>query len=284
MLPIIYIIIPVFNRWHFTKACLESLYAQTYTNFKIVVVDDGSTDSTPEHIRLEYPQAQLLHTTGDLFWSATTNVGIRWALEQGAEWVLTLNNDTLCLEGYLQALVDQIPHAPNALQGSVAIEQGTGKVTYAGERHNWLTDGTVNLMHDLPVEKQIGLHRVTHFPGRGLLIPRQVIEKIGLFDEKNLPHYLADYDFTRRAHNSGIPVYVNFEARLITYPEASGEKQLRENRTLANYWQYITGMRGGANLRDFYHYSRKNCPWYLLPSYLLLGFAKRSLGYLVRGV
>jgi len=49
--PIIYIVIPVHNRLEATRECLESLRYQTYTRFSIVLIDDGSTDGTPEFIK-----------------------------------------------------------------------------------------------------------------------------------------------------------------------------------------------------------------------------------------
>jgi hypothetical protein len=51
-------------------------------------------DGTQEMIREEFSEVTLLETTGDLYWTATTNLGIKYALEQGAEYVMTLNNDT----------------------------------------------------------------------------------------------------------------------------------------------------------------------------------------------
>ena len=50
----IYIIIPVFNRWNFTVECLNSLINQTYKKFKIIVVDHGSTDGTSFNIKNEF--------------------------------------------------------------------------------------------------------------------------------------------------------------------------------------------------------------------------------------
>ncbi len=70
------------------------------------------------------------------------------------------------------------------------------------------------LLDKLPKDQQKGLHKVTHFPGRGLWIPRKVFDVLGLFDEKKFPHYYADYDFTHSAVRAGFEIYCNYDARL----------------------------------------------------------------------
>ena len=274
---IIYIILPVFNRWHFTEACLLSLEAQTDTNYKVVVVDDGSTDGTLQSIARNYTACKLLQTRGDVFWTETVNVGIAWALADGATWVMTLNNDTLCPPTFL-ANMRRLARR-EILTGAVAIEKDTEVVTYGGELHNWWTNTNTNLLDILPARAQNGLQEVSHFPGRGLLIHKDVFAKVGLFDARNFPHYYADYDFTVMSKRAGFRVFANYDARLITYPEASGDKALRKKKSWDNYKSHLFGIRGGGNLVNFTRFALKNCPWYALPSHLALGYARRLLGY-----
>src|SRR5258705_1835881 len=91
----IYIIIPVHNRKEFTRNCLYSLERQTRPCHQIIVVDDGSTDGTSEMLAKEFPGVIVLSGDGSLFWTAAINLGVRLALTLGAEYVLTLNNDTV---------------------------------------------------------------------------------------------------------------------------------------------------------------------------------------------
>ena len=247
------------------------------TNYKVVVVDDGSTDETVERMTQNHPECKLLQTRGDVFWTETVNVGIAWALADGATWVMTLNNDTLCPPNFLENMMRLA--RPEILTGAVAIEKDTEVVTYGGELHNWWTNTNTNLLDILPTTTQHGLQEVSHFPGRGLLIHKDVFARIGLFDAKNFPHYYADYDFTVVAKRSGYRVYANYDAKLITYPDASGDKALRKEKTWANYRGHLFGIRGGGNLLNFTRFALKNCPWYALPSHLLLGYARRLFGY-----
>ncbi len=278
----LFIVLPVFNRYHFTQACLESLRTQTYPHYVVIVVDDGSTDGTPGQVQRDFPEAIVLQTPGDLFWTGTVNMGIEWALDRGAKWIMTSNNDTLCPPDFLEGMAKHMHANPNALLGAVAIEQGTEIITYAGERLSWFTDTTDNLTVSVSREDWKGLHRITHFPGRGLLVPAHVFRKIGLFDTKTFPHYMADYDFTHRARRAGFPIYANFDARLITYPDESGDRRLRKKKSMENYREHLFGIRGGGNLRNFFLFTFRHCPPLLWPWYIPLGLSKRTLGYFLK--
>lgn len=278
----LHIIIPVFNRKHFTKDCLISLREQTYQHFKVVVVDDGSTDGTYEMVKNDFPEVDILRQEGDLFWTAATNIGIRYALAQGADAVMTLNNDTVALKDFLEKMSYWAQKEPDALLGAFALDFSSQKPVYGGGIINWKTDTRQDLLKSLQPKDYKGLHKVTHFPGRGLWIPRKVLEKIGLFDEKVFPHYYADYDYTHLAYRSGFKIYCNYDAKLYTYPEASGDRQNRKQKSLKSYFNHLFGIKGGGNLRNFTIYAFRNCPPIYMPGFLAIGYSKRIFGYLLK--
>jgi GT2 family glycosyltransferase len=275
----LYIVIPVFNRKEFTRACLLSLRQQTDLAFRVVVVDDGSTDGTGQMLRQEFAEVLVEEGDGNLFWTAGVNQGIRRALAEGATQVMTLNNDVLTAPDFVAQMQAVAARHPTAVLGALELDASTGRPVYGGETLDWRTNTRRDLLATLPPEQQQGLHSVTYLPGRGLLIPRLVLETIGLFDEKRLPHYLADYDYTSVARRHGFPVYCNYDARLSTYPEESGQEITRRQRSLRGYYQHLFGIRGGGNLRNFTHFSLKNCPRPYLPYFLLNGYARRLVGY-----
>jgi hypothetical protein len=77
---------------------------------------------------------------------------------------------------------------------------------FGGETFSFLTHVCRSLLDTLAPAERHGLHPVTYLPGRGLAT-------LGLFDERRLPHYLADYDFTSQARQHGFPVWAH-HARL----------------------------------------------------------------------
>ena len=275
----LYIIIPVFNRWRYTRACLESLRQQTSQAFRTVVVDDGSTDETAAALAQDFPEVEVVTGDGNLFWTAGVNAGIRRALALGATRVMTLNNDVITAPDFVAQMLAAADLHPTAVLGSLEFDANTNQVIYGGERLDFRTNTRYDLLDELPANQRLGLHPVTYLPGRGLLIPRAVIDKIGLFDEKRLPHYLADFDYTSVARRAGFPVYCNYDAKLSTYPEESGQTLTRQQRSLKGYYQHLFSIRGGGNMVNFTHFAFKNCPKPYLPYFLLNGYARRLVGY-----
>jgi GT2 family glycosyltransferase len=277
---LIYIVTPVFNRKTFTKNYLEALNQQTNKNFKVIIVDDGSTDGTDVMIEECFPDVILLKEKGNLWWAGATNVGVRYAIEQGADYVMTLNDDTVPLSDYVENMIAWSKKEPSALLGALAIDYDTCNVVYGGGNHNWKSGQTMQLLDVLSIEEQKGLHSVNFFPGRGLLIPVTVFEQVGFYDSENFPQTVADYDFTYRVISHGFKIYCNYDARIKIFPNESATNKLRDKKSLKNYYSHLFFLRGGGNLKFFTKVAIKNCPKRYLFQYLFLGVSRRMLGYL----
>lgn len=276
------IVIPVFNRKEYTRECLQSLRKQTDQRYKVIIVDDGSTDGTEAMLREEFPEVEILKGSGSLFWTAGVNMGIRHALKQDAQLIMTMNNDVVTDERMLEKMYYWHEQKPLALLGALELDANTQQPIFGGERLNWLLNTIEEVLPTLPKNDQKGLHAVTHLPGRGLLIPRAIIEKIGLFDQDRFPHYIADYDYTHTARRAGFELYVNYDAKLLTYPEESGERQIRSEKSFKNYYKHLFDLKGGGNLRDFTRFTLKNCPTPYIPLHLANGYTRRLIGYFLR--
>jgi GT2 family glycosyltransferase len=273
------IVIPVHNRKEFTRDCLLALMKQTQPADRIVVVDDGSTDGTKDMLRSEFPEVIILDGDGNLFWTAAINLGIKHALRFDSEYILTMNNDTVAFPDFIENMLSAAKEQPQSLLGALDIDARTGKPYYGGEIFNWQLSRSEFLLDTLKKEDQRGLHEVSLFPARGLLIPRIVFDKIGLFEEKQLPHYMADYDFTLMAKRNGFKVYCNYEAKLYTYPEEGGDRKIRKLKTVKNYFKHLFHIKGGGNLVNFMIYTFRNCPAQYIILALLTGFIRRIGGF-----
>jgi GT2 family glycosyltransferase len=280
-LELLLIIIPVRNRKIFTRECLLSLKNQTMKSFRIIVIDDGSTDGTGEMIKMEFPEVILLKGDGNLWWTKATNLGVKYALEKGADYILTLNDDTVAAEDYIEKMIYWAEIKKNVLLGSFAFDFDTKKPVYGGEIINWKRAKSDFLLDSLKPDEFSGLYKVSLYPGRGLLIPAKVFSDIGLYDEKNFPHYYADIDFALRASSKGFEIFCNYDSKLFVRIEESRDYQLRKNKSFKSYFLHLFGKHGGGNLKDFFIYGLKNCPLKYLPSFLIVGSIKRIFGYLL---
>jgi GT2 family glycosyltransferase len=273
------VVIPVHNRKNFTRKCLTALQSQTLRADFIIVIDDGSTDGTGEMLQQEFPEVIVLFGDGNLFWTAAINMGIQLALSLQSTYVMTLNNDTVPAHDFMEKMIYRANQNLPALLGAFDVDMITQKPYYGGEIFDWKSGSSEYLLNVLKKEEQRGLHEVSLLPARGLLIPRVVFETIGLFAEKQLPHYLADYDFTQRARKNGFKIYCNYDAILFTYPEEGGDHRIRARKTLKNYFKHLFNIKGGGNLKNFTIYAIRNCPRKDILIALLTGYVRRLGGF-----
>jgi GT2 family glycosyltransferase len=180
----------------------------------------------------------------------------------------------------MEAMIRQAIENPRALFGGVEIDSNSKKAVYGGKIIDWKLAKYKSVLDTTKRENCHGLLEVNHLPGRELLIPAEVFYKIGLFDEKNFPQTVADFDFTYRAYKSGYKVFCNYDAQVETYPDSRGGLEFREYKSLKNYYFHLFGIKGKANLGKFIRFSLKNCPRRYLVTYLLIGVSRRICGYL----
>jgi GT2 family glycosyltransferase len=110
-MPCVDIVIVNWNGCKYLGPCLDALAHQTFTDFQVWLVDNGSTDGSLELLRAQYPQVHLICNSHNRGFAAANNQGFR---ASNAKYVATLNNDTLADAGWLEALVhvlDENPHA-----------------------------------------------------------------------------------------------------------------------------------------------------------------------------
>jgi len=93
---------------------------------------------------------------------------------------------------------------------------------------------------------------------------------------------MADYDFTCQAIRKGFQVFCNYDARLYTHSNESGDKEIIRHKSLRNYYNHLFSIKGGGNLKNFTYYTLRNSPRALIPIHLIKGYSQRILGYLLK--
>jgi GT2 family glycosyltransferase len=185
--------------------CLASMSKLKYPNLEIIVSDNGSTDGTIEFVKADYPDVVLLENGRNLFWAGGNNLGIQRAIEDGADYILLLNNDIVVDPEMVGALVEVGESDPR-------IGMLGPKIYYYGDdRQLWYAGGQVSLWRG--IARHVGIRETDrgqydevvstdYITGCALMVKREVVEKIGLVD----PVYVAygeDMDWSYRARLAG---------------------------------------------------------------------------------
>lgn len=105
------VIICNWNGGSYVSRCLAALGEQTYRDFRVVVVDNASTDGSPEHIEKAFPSVQLVRAGGNLGFAGGNNIGFRHAA--GSEWVALLNPDAFAERDWLEKLMEASSRRPD---------------------------------------------------------------------------------------------------------------------------------------------------------------------------
>lgn len=184
----VYIIVLNYKNLEDTIACLASLRKITYNKYRIVVVDNDSRDGSYEYLKEQETDCCILQSGENRGYAAGNNIGIRYALEQGADYVCILNNDVEAEPDFLTKLVRYMESAPEVgMTGPVVYEFGErDKIQSAGfsicvgrgSTEPLLQGKTKTVINpDKKVEFCDGLS------GTCLLVKREVLEKAGLIPE-----------------------------------------------------------------------------------------------------
>lgn len=218
------IVIPNYNGMHFMEPCLRSLQQQNFQDFKILVVDNASTDGSLAFMEENYPDIQVLALEKNFGFSRAVNEGIRHC---DTPYVILLNNDTTVDSGYVGAMVRAIEDSPSVFSVSSKMIQ---------MYHPELLDSTGDLYTILgwgvcrgngqPVENYTKKGRIFSACAGAAIYRRKVFEKIGCFDELHFA-YLEDIDIGYRARIYG---YTNlFCPDALVYHVGSGTSGSKYN-------------------------------------------------------
>ena len=207
--PVWYPIVLSWNGREDTERCLEALAAVTEPPIQVVCVDNGSTDGSVETVRDRHPDVHLIENGRNLGFSGGCNVAIRWALSQGAEWVVLVNNDAVvapdAIAGFAAA-AEQHAEA-GMMAGKLYLADPPDRIWYAGQRFlAWLGYSGRHRGEGRRDGGRYGRTRRTDRANGALMaISRTAIDEIGLLDE-HLFAYVEDIDWSLRTRAAGFDV------------------------------------------------------------------------------
>lgn len=221
--PHVFVVIPVFNRPHFTLSCIRQLKLQSYVYLTIIVSDGGSSEENIQSVRDAHPDVIYLRSRTTLWWSGSMALGITHAFELGAtesDFILMMNNDTDIPIDYVQTLLKTSLKHKAAVGALIVDSKNHHHILDAGEQIDWSN-------YTFPVKSHVIYPEKCNFnidalPGRGSLVPISMISSAGNVDSQRFPHYLADYEFFTRIKKCGFQLCITYETSITAYIEETG--------------------------------------------------------------
>ena len=209
----VWIILVNYKNADLTIECVHSLRKAKCDDLHIIVVDNNSPDNSYECLIEKLPNEIIIKSKENNGFSAGNNIGIKYALEHNADYVMLLNNDTIIDEFMIEHLLKNtddfmvtVPKMYYYSQPEIIwyaggnINKTLGKTVHVGE--NKLDDGSYE-------ERKY----VNFATGCCIMMPKVVVEKVGLWDESYFM-YWEDVDYSLRLATAGIKILYVPKAKL----------------------------------------------------------------------
>lgn len=254
MKPTIYILLPVHNRRAITERFVKCLKVQTYTDYHLILIDDGSADGTEEMVRSEIEALTVITGSGDWWWAGSLQQGYRWLKANASstsDLVLIINDDTEFEPYFLERAI--------ALMGD---KRGTLLLAQCYNLHDrQLFDAGVYVdWRNLTFAQATTVETINCLSTRGLFLRVADFFRIGGFHPRVLPHYLSDYEFTIRAHHKGMQLSTDPSLMLWMDETATGYAQIEPEPFVPFIRKYFS-KKSSTNPLFWTVFILLACPW-----------------------
>jgi GT2 family glycosyltransferase len=207
--PSVDIIVLNWNGFRDTLECLDSLKNLSYPTYRVIVVDNASTDGSQALIRDQFPEVTLIENSENLGFTGGNNVGMRRALMDGSDYVLLLNNDTELAPDFLRFLVEA-----SESDSKIGI---AGPIIYYYDHPQiiWSAGGAINRRKGQTW--MVGLNEndqgqfghayrdVDFVTGCAMLVKMRVLKRVGFLDERFFAYY-EEVEWCERIDRAGFKI------------------------------------------------------------------------------
>ena len=207
------IVIPVYNKWEYTAACLRSL-AETpvKASFEVIVVDDGSSDGSFERLQA-IEGIRALRNEENLGFIGSCN---RAAEQARGDFIVMLNNDTQVLDGWLDALLDTFEQFPDTGLAGARLVYPDGRLQEAGGMiFNDASGWNYGRLDDASRPEYGFTREADYCSGACIALPAGLWRELGGFDPLYTPAYYEDTDLAFRVRRHGLKVRVQAAATIV---------------------------------------------------------------------
>lgn len=193
------IVIPNYNGNKYLEECIDSLYIQTYSKFRVIIIDNASTDSDYKWLD-KYENILFKRLDQNYGFDKAVNEGIKLS---NTEYIVLLNNDTVAKKDWLENLINCIKRAQKIFSVCSKMIRYDDKniIDDAGDEYNVLGWGS-KLGDGQPITSYTNTKEVFSSCAGAAIYRRSILDEIGYFDEQFFA-YMEDVDISYRAKIHG---------------------------------------------------------------------------------
>ena len=200
-----------------TKDCLKSLYLSNNASFSIIVIDNESKEKSASKLKESFPQITILPQETNLGFTGANNIGIKYGLTLGAEYIMLLNNDTIVPKNFMIPLLTTLRSNPQiaAIQPKIMFADNPNKIWSGGGIYYSFIASTKTIGYNqINTEKYSKPKCLDWLTGCCILIKAEIVSEVGLLNNQFFAYY-EDVDWSLRirklgyllAYNPSIPIY-----------------------------------------------------------------------------
>lgn len=239
---LVYAVILAWNQVDVTLECLESLLKSQYPNLRIIVMDNGSTDGTAEIVKRDYPNVDVIRVDDNIGMEKGYNMGIEYALKNGADYIMAMNNDILVDPEMITRLVQGIQNHPQAGIVSPKIYHYYGdknRLWCAGAKWAAFPPRIKLIGSNAPDSAQYQQDfMLPYVTSCCILMSRDALKITGLFDP-GYYFYYNDWDISARFWAAGYEIWFIADAHIWHKVSMSTLKAEKPEK-----WWYVMGRSG----------------------------------------
>lgn len=271
----IYILLPVYNRKEITRQFIECLKKQTFSDYYLILIDDGSTDGTTDMVKEYISPLTVLYGNGNLWWAGCLQKGLDWLKNNAIHdnsLILIINDDVTFPADYLKNAVFIMKQKKGCLVLSQFLSDNNQAIE-TGIYANW---------RNFTFETASNKSKINCLSTRGLFIYWKDICTIGNLYPNLLPHYLSDYEYTIRANRKGLICETNSSLLIKPNHETTGLHTINED-SIIKFFNIFFSKKHSNNPIYWTSFVLTACkPIWIIPN--LFRIWARACYYIIRSI
>lgn len=264
------IVIVNYNGLMHNEDCINSILNSSYKNIEILIVDNNSTDNSVEIIREKFKEKiKIIKNNSNSGFAGGTNIGIKYAIDNGAEYILLLNNDTIIDSKMIEIMI-KTSNEKVVVSPKIYYFSDSDTIWSAGGKINWNKGYTIQYgMNEIDKGQFEQIKNIDFATGCCMLIPKKIINEIGVLPEEYFL-YFEDTEYCVKIRNSGYQIV--YEPKAFMYHKVSATTGGEDNE---NYVYYF------SRNRLFFNKRYNNTRIYFC--YMSLSWIKKVIVWAIKG-